>query len=54
MLGANVKACNMLRNMHHIVNIVRGGAYFLVWAIRGRAARQGMGFFGLAATRMVG
>ena len=41
MLGPNLKACNMLRKVHHTVDIVRGGgAYFPVWAIRELAARQ--------------
>ena len=46
MLGANVKACNMLRNVHHIVDIVRGGVLPCL-------GYTGYGFFGLAATRMV-
>ena len=35
MLGANVKACNMLRNMHHIVNIVRGGGRTSLFGLYG-------------------
>ena len=53
MLGPNLKACNMLRKVHHTVDIVRGGGRTSLFGLYGNLPLDSVRFFGLAVLNRV-